>query len=227
MSDSDLFDESDCEDVLVPATISEKKIVHKKTVECSKLIDEPKFIKRLQQSFSALAERKRPYVFYTLQQILSFTQNSAPVSNKIRTIGIYGEKNTKLQYLTNRSEKVLLDFKLAKKQPLMAEQIQIFGFIDFKHLERSVPVLVVQFWNAIEGDVVEFITKLQQLQHFLHVTGCRSVNDIDSTYLENTTVIESYFEEINDTVFNKAADEAENVCKTIHERLNASEDLFE
>lgn len=238
MSDSDLFNESCSEDVLNPATPPDKKF--KTKIACKSFIHtkrELTVLDTLWESLSVVVEKKKPYVFYTLKEMLSFNEAVAPVSNKIRTVGIYEEKGTQLQYLVDGFGvncggfvKLLLDFRLTEKLPLVSEQIQVFGFIDFKPLEKPgacVPVLVVHFWNVIEGNVEEFISKLQVLQRPLAVTGCRSVEDMDSSFFENTPNIDSYFDEINDTIFNEAAEAAEVVYKGFSERLNISEDLFD
>lgn len=228
---------SDSDEIFIPPTPSDKKLkkskIPKKLCVCN-TFTHTKFLKTFWQSVSVLPERKKPYVYYSLKEILSFTQTFAPVNNKIRTVGIYQQKDTQLQFLISSSlrlTKVLLDFKLTEKLPLISQQIQVFGFLDFKLLEKSdayVPILIVHFWNAIEGNIEEFTAQLQLLQRPLAViTGSRSVEDTDSTFFENTTNIESYFDEINDTVFNQAAEAAEVVCKEFSERLNVSDDLFE
>lgn len=219
MSDSDLFDETDSEGV--PA-IPVSKIVNK---HCN-----------FNKQSSSLAEKSRPHIFYTLKEILNFTQEFAPLDNKIRAIGIYEEKGMQLQYLKEDFSftngvvlKVLLDLKLAAEIPKIQKQIQVFGFINFKYLESSktfVPILVVQFWNVIEGNVAEFVKHLQTLQHYYTVSKYKAVNDMDNTYLETSSSLDQYFEEIDDTLLNEAADGAQGVCEGM-ERLNVSEDLFE
>lgn len=228
MSDSDLFSESDNEDVFVPATpvSKEKKNSSRKKVKPIQKREIP----------PKLPDRKQPFIHYTLKEILNFTHEFAPLNNKIRTIGIYEEKGMHLQYLVNTFGanqvvlKVLVDLKLVKVIPRIGKQIQAFGFIHFKYLERSrahIPVLVVQFWNQIEGDVSEFVNRLQKLQTNLLLSNHGAVTNLDSTYLEATASINVYFDEINDTALNEAANGAENICKELMERLNVSEDLFE
>lgn len=242
MSDSDLFSESDNDDI-PPDTSYNKKLIKKEVqINCfeslankkptciCKRTHAPRFLRILQESYAILTDKKKPYIFYTLKEISSFTQTSAPITNKIRTIGIYTENNIQLQYLTDvcntkdRRTKIPVDFRLTKKMPIISQQIQVFGNIDFKQLENFntyVPVLIVQFWNCIDGDVGEFISRLQLLQRSLAVRGCTSVN------FESTVNIDRSFDEINDTIFNKAADGAEALCKAVNECLNMSEDLFE
>lgn len=242
MSDSDLFSESDHEDVLISSTPADNKT--KKAVVYNpnrKLINSksfvhakrrPMFLVSLRQSFLNLTDKQKPYIVYTLKEIQSFTKFTARDVNKVRAIGIYRE-DYNLQYLTSEHSipaKVLLDFTLTEKMPLICEQIQVFGFIDFKQLDtldRCVPILVVRFWNLVEGDAQEFITTLQIIQQTLALTECSVVEDITSTSNNNATNFDSRFDEVSDSFLNKGAEALEGVYTEFSERLNTSEDLFE
>lgn len=237
MAENYILGDSDNEDTSMPIQSTQKsKETHKKhnTSSClydGNVIPQPNFLFSLQQSFSTLREKNKPYIIYTLKEILSFTQAFAPIGNKIRIVGIYKENKMNLTYLTNKNDnvaRVILDLSLVEKMPVVGQQIQVFGDIDFRKLGKSghcCPIVVVRFWNLFEGDVDEFVSRLQLLQRSVSAMGQRFVEDIDSSYLENTTNVDLYFEELNDSVLNAIADEAEVLCEGIN-RLNVSEDLF-
>lgn len=238
MSDFDLF-ESDTEDVIpdTPEQIRGKKLVHrldhcsvKYEAQKNHLEDSCNLIRRQtvvpkssnSEDLNPHLERKKPFVFYSIQNILNFSTDSLPLNNKLRTVGIFKQKDTNTSYLLDfrkcSSLKILISFELVEQVPNVNAVVEIFGSIKLEKLGSnavSLPVFVVHLWKYRFGNILEYVDKLNRLKQFVYSEHKVMANDDlnSSTYLETSVNINLYLDSLNDSVLNKVVDNVENVSK--------------
>lgn len=228
MSDTDLF-ESDIEDVIpdTPEQKGDKTLINRLndcTVKCATTFS---CIERQQLVFAQNFEninnhllRKKPYVFYTIRDILNFSTDCLPVNNKLRSIGICKRRDINTSFILDFQKcsflKMLLSFELVNEAPDVNTVIEIFGSVELQKLGINsvcLPVFLVHFWKYRPGNVTEYVEHLQCLKQFVYPEHKIMTNDNQNSYtfLETSVNVDLYLDSINDSTLSRAVESAENI----------------
>lgn len=166
-------------------------------------------------------QRKQPFIFYYVEDILQFNRDSLPANNKLRTVGTVTQEDLNDWCLLDLSVemRLKLNFQSLESVPRMNTIIEIFGSIELQKVNRTtcVPVFVVHIWKYKLGDVAKYAIYLDRAKEFAHSEDRILTTDnygSNCTYLE-TSVDDNnlYFDEINESMLNKAVENAENIVK--------------
>lgn len=239
MSDPDLFntsDECDKSDTSIIPPTPVKEMVKTKSKHCKFKTYLSSDFEYRSKTPERLAKHRPnpnthlaphlPYIYYRPKEILNFTEHSVPIHNELRTLGLCNQKYSSIHYLTDlRSRqcvkrfKILVDFRLVDTLPNIRNQaIEIFGFLEFVTIGQTcdrVPVLVAQFWAKRDGDLTYYVDMLLHFREFVAadhniISNTYNIKN-ETTILATRSKIDSYFEELNDTLLSEAVEDIERL----------------